>query len=166
MVENSLKSDLTNGDGGNLTDRPGSMSSSSANTTEKLLPTTAGHMAPDNNSLGNHNGPSQGFPRAVPLIDQAQRQQLISLLEREETNVWNKLRHTLISRQIRNFGDRLSSWGNEYDWEDLHTYGQSIIKALEDFDSRRLEQLMGQFPQYRASLTEVSAGVDGKHASE
>ncbi|QHU99596.1 ATP-binding protein [Synechocystis sp. CACIAM 05] len=166
LVENSLKSDLANGDGGNLTDRLGSMSSSSANTTEKLLPTRVGNMAPDNNSFGNHNGPSQGFPRAVPLIDQAQRQQLISLLEQEETNVWNKLRHTLISRQIRNFGDRLLSWGNEYGWEDLHTYGQSIIKALENFDSRRLEQLMGQFPQYRASLTEVSAGVDGKCASE
>lgn len=167
LVENLSQSELANGYGVDLTDRLGSMSSANtANTTEKLVPAWAGRMVPDNNSLSNHNSPSQHLPMAVPLLDQARRQQLITLLEQEETNVWSSLRQTLISRQLRSFGDRLSSWGNEYNWEDLYTYGQSIIKALEDFDSRRLEQLMGQFPRYRASLAEITAGGDGPHTTE
>ncbi|AIE73594.1 MULTISPECIES: hybrid sensor histidine kinase/response regulator [unclassified Synechocystis] len=94
-------------------------------------------------------------PTAVPLLTPGQREQLISLLTEQENEIWQSLRHTLISRQLRNFGDRLRKLGKEHHWDGLEAYGHEIIKALENFDSRHLEKLMGEFPQYRASLMEI-----------
>ncbi|MBE9196271.1 histidine kinase [Synechocystis sp. LEGE 06083] len=164
LVENLPESGLSPGHGVHFDGHLGAIASNNA--TERFLSARAGDMAPKDKRSINQSGSGQYSPMAVPLMDQARRQQLISLLAQEETNVWSTLRHTLVSRQLRNFGDRLASWGTEYGWDDLEAYGQGIIQALEDFDSRRLEQLMGQFPQYRASLTEIAAGVDSRHTAE
>ncbi|MBE9175368.1 histidine kinase [Synechocystis salina LEGE 06155] len=164
LVENLSESGVSHGHDPNSDAHLGLVTSSNA--TERFLPARTGDMASDDNRPINQNRSGQCSPMAVPLIDQARRQQLIALLVEEETNVWNTLRHTLISRQLRNFGDRLANLGTEYGWEDLEAYGRGIIQALEDFESRRLEQLMGQFPQYRASLTEIAAGVDSHHTVE
>ncbi|MEB3227233.1 MAG: ATP-binding protein [Synechocystis sp.] len=90
---------------------------------------------------------------ACPLLSPEQRQTLVSLLEQQETQVWEQLRHTLISRELRRFGDRLETWGDDYHWPDLRHYAHSLRTALNNFDSHQLQTLMADFPQFRALLT-------------
>ncbi|MEB3161034.1 MAG: ATP-binding protein, partial [Synechocystis sp.] len=90
---------------------------------------------------------------ACPLLTPDQQQTLIDLLAQQETDVWERLRHTLISRELRRFGDRLNTWGKDYGWPDLSHYAQALLTALDNFDSNQLQTLMADFPQFRATLT-------------
>lgn len=87
-----------------------------------------------------------------PLLSPEQRQTLIDQLEQQETLVWSRLRHTLISRELRGFGDRLKTWGNDYGWPTLTHYAQSLLRALDTYDSHQIQTLMAEFPQFRATL--------------
>jgi len=112
-------------------------------------------LVPLVNAPDEDNAPPPVAPDALacPLFSADQRQTLIDLLEQQETLVWAQLRHTLISRELRAFGDRLQTWGQDYDWPSLTHYAQSLLTALDNFDSHQLQTLMADFPQFRATLT-------------
>jgi PAS domain S-box-containing protein len=87
-----------------------------------------------------------------PLLSPEQRQTLIDQLEQQEALVWGRLRCTLISRELRSFGDRLKTWGNDYGWPTLSHYAESLLLALDTYDSHQIQTLMAEFPQFRATL--------------
>jgi PAS domain S-box-containing protein len=76
---------------------------------------------------------------------------LLVKLQQEEL-VWEKLRKTLKSRELKQFINRLESLGNLHQCQLLLDYVNSLKTYLEAFDMKRLPHTVDKFPTVRQTL--------------
>lgn len=77
---------------------------------------------------------------------------LLTQLRQEEEMVWSGLQQTLKTRDVRQFAERLETWGQEYRCQLLQDYATTLRAALEAFDWEQLSEVVAAFPTVRSSI--------------
>ena len=91
-----------------------------------------------------------GFP---PLVaGSVEWTELLFKLQQEEEQVWNSLRKTLKTRDLQNFVQRLATWGQQYQYQPLLDYVNTLQTQLEAFDWNNIPQTVDHFPDIRETL--------------
>jgi CheY-like chemotaxis protein len=90
------------------------------------------------------------YPVLVPAS--AACKELLFKLQQEEEQVWNTLRKTLRTRDLQHFVQRLTTWGQQYQYQPLLDYVQVLETQLEAFDWNMIPQTIEDFPQIRETL--------------
>jgi len=80
-------------------------------------------------------------------------QELLFKLQQEEEQVWNSLRKTLKTRELQHFVQRLSTWGQQYQYQPLLNYVETLESQLEAFDWDHIPETVESFPNIRKTLT-------------
>ena len=79
--------------------------------------------------------------------------ELLEKLRQEEENVWHILRQTMITKDLRQFAQRLRQWGEDYHYNPLIIYASCLDKYIRDFDSDNLSATIEKFPEFLRSLS-------------
>ncbi|MBD2664655.1 multi-sensor hybrid histidine kinase [Richelia sinica FACHB-800] len=79
--------------------------------------------------------------------------ELLTALQQEEEVVWVTLRKTLKIRQLKNFIEKLDTWGKSHQCQLLLDYSQSLKNQLNIYDMEALYQTIEKFPAVRGALT-------------
>lgn len=93
-------------------------------------------------------------------IDSAVRQrlpELLALLQWEEETVWQTLHQTLVIDQLRDFTNKLQTWGNEYQYPKLQVYASTLADQLRRFDLAHLPATLMEFPSIKVQLQQLLA---------
>lgn len=78
--------------------------------------------------------------------------ELITKLETVEVNTWQDLSQTLKLRELREFAQQLTTWGEEHHCQLLLDYASHLRHQLNSFDFNQIPQTMAEFPQLRKTL--------------
>ncbi|MDJ0659458.1 MAG: ATP-binding protein [Crocosphaera sp.] len=78
--------------------------------------------------------------------------ELLEKLHQEEEKVWHNLRKTMITRDLRQFSQRLQQWGEEYHCPILLDYAHRLETQQQQFDSENLAKTIENFPEMVRSL--------------
>ncbi|MDJ0844246.1 MAG: ATP-binding protein [Crocosphaera sp.] len=90
-----------------------------------------------------HKVPSTPIPTSPELLEK---------LEQQEEKVWHNLRKTMITKDLRQFSQRLQQWGEEYDCHILIDYAHRLETQQQQFDSENLVKTIESFPEIVRSL--------------
>ncbi len=77
---------------------------------------------------------------------------LLEQLRQEEETTWPILSQTMKRRDLKNFSDRLHTWGLEYQCQALLDYATTLQTQIAAFDWERLPKTLEHFPEVRRSL--------------
>ncbi|MFM2060952.1 MAG: hypothetical protein RLZZ507_622 [Cyanobacteriota bacterium] len=77
---------------------------------------------------------------------------LLIKLHEEEQTVWISLRKTLKMRELKQFIQRLKTWGLEHQCQLLVDYADSLQTKLDAFDMEQLPLIIEQFPSVRQAM--------------
>lgn len=77
---------------------------------------------------------------------------LLNQLQQEEEMTWTVLHQTLKARDVRQFVERLETWGQEYGCQLLLNYATTLRTSLEAFDWEQLSHAVAAFPTVRRSI--------------
>jgi PAS domain S-box-containing protein len=86
------------------------------------------------------------------VIGSAAAKELFLKLKQEEKQVWNTLRKTLKIRDLRQFVQRLQTWGKQYEYQPLIEYAEVLEIQLEAFDWNNIPETVNAFPGITESL--------------
>ncbi|HEY9866525.1 MAG TPA: PAS domain S-box protein [Candidatus Obscuribacterales bacterium] len=86
------------------------------------------------------------------IIGSTAVKELLLKLKQEEKQVWNTLRKTLKTRDLRQFVQRLQTWGKQYQYQPLIDYAEVLEIQLDAFDWNNIPETVNAFPQIRESL--------------
>jgi PAS domain S-box-containing protein len=78
--------------------------------------------------------------------------QLINQLTEIEQDVWEKLRHTMIMKELRQFVQQLQALGQQYPTVILLDYINRLDTQIQNFDGNNLPNTVQSFPSVRQSL--------------
>ncbi|EAZ90892.1 ATP-binding protein [Crocosphaera chwakensis] len=78
--------------------------------------------------------------------------ELLDKLYQEEEKVWHNLRKTMITKELRQFAQRLQQWGEEYHCQILIDYAHRLETQQQEFDSENLTKTIESFPNIVRSL--------------
>ena len=82
--------------------------------------------------------------------------ELLVILHREETTIWQELQQTMKMRDLQQFANQLQQWGIEYQCSRLLNYAKGLIHQIEAFDWDALPQTIAAFPEIVRSLETLS----------
>ncbi|MGK7956870.1 MAG: ATP-binding protein [Crocosphaera sp.] len=78
--------------------------------------------------------------------------ELLAKLYQEKEKVWHNLRKTMITKELRQFSQRLQQWGEDYHCPRLINYANRLEKHQQEFDSENLVKIVESFPDLVRSL--------------
>ncbi len=79
--------------------------------------------------------------------------ELLEQLRQEEETIWPMLSQTMKRRDLKNFSDRLYTWGVEYQCQVLLDYATTLQAQIAAFDWECLPKTLEKFPEVRRSLS-------------
>ncbi|MDJ0729585.1 MAG: ATP-binding protein [Crocosphaera sp.] len=82
----------------------------------------------------------------VPLTPIPTPPKLLEKLHQEEEKVWHNLRKTMITKDLRQFAQRLQKWGEDYHCQMLIDYAKRLENQRQEFDSENLAKTVESFP--------------------
>ncbi|MBK1988188.1 GAF domain-containing protein [Sphaerospermopsis aphanizomenoides BCCUSP55] len=80
---------------------------------------------------------------------------LLTKLQQAEETIWHSLRKTLKMREIKQFIQRLYSWGKEHQCQLLVDYANSLQTQIDVLDMDKLFVIIDQFPSLRRTLEKL-----------
>lgn len=106
--------------------------------------------------LSDQIQPLSLVPRFSPGTDNEdtgiQIPELIRKLEGAEVNTWQALNQTLKLRELKEFTQQLTRWGEEHHCQLLLDYARELRHQLNNFDFNQIPQTIAEFPQLRKTL--------------
>lgn len=108
--------------------------------------------SPENTEIDRESPKEKSGVSPVLFLSSDACTELLFQLQQEEEQVWNTLRKTLRTRDLQHFVQRLAAWGQQYQYQPLLDYIQTLETQLEAFDWNTIPQTIEDFPQIREKL--------------
>ncbi|MDJ0508365.1 MAG: ATP-binding protein [Crocosphaera sp.] len=83
----------------------------------------------------------------LPVKNKLISPELLEKLQQQQTQIWDNLRKTMITKELRQFTERLQQWGENYHCQPLIDYANRLERQRKEFDSENLAKTIESFPE-------------------